>query len=195
MAREWDCFLWAADEWIVNYSLLKVSIPAVQLFSVGHAFELYLKAASSQISGDVDRAVGFGHNVIGLWRDCKGGDRAFLPEFELRQVVLDCNLLNADEYGRLGQNDLKHFLQYQEIYVVSKYLPDLKYLGAPMKRIAGAFAVGSWSRHPMWAELIRSIRQYLGHPVDGRIDKLQYFIDQADLPVASREFLRSIVAP
>jgi hypothetical protein len=54
------------------------------------------------------------------------------------------------------------FLENQEIYVVAKYLADLKYFGAPMKQVKGAYAVGVVTLHPRWAELFRAFRKHLG---------------------------------
>lgn len=62
MSQNWDCFLWSADEWIVNYSL-PPNMTGTKLFSIGHALELYLKATYSKMTGDVDEAVRIGHNM------------------------------------------------------------------------------------------------------------------------------------
>ena len=65
MAHDWHAFLRTADEWVINYSLLPAcsSLIAVQLFSVGHALELYLKAANTKLTGNID-AVRCAHHIL-----------------------------------------------------------------------------------------------------------------------------------
>ena len=194
MSREWDCFLWPADEWIVNYSLPYDALVSVKLFSIGHAFELYLKAASTKITGDIDHAVGFSHRIPALWADCKKLDPQFLPEFDLRQSVLDLDLLQPIERTQLSDTDFDHYMRHQEIYVVAKYLADLKYLGAPLKKVKGAYAIFSFSHHPKWAELFRAFRKYLGHPSQGKSDVLKFHVESGKLPESSTQFLAGIVS-
>jgi len=195
VAQEWDCFLWAADEWIVNYSLPYQPMVAVKLFSIGHAFELYVKAANAKQTGDVDGAVKFGHNIPKLWADCKRRDGAFLPQFELRPSVLARDLLDVNSYEQLTADDLRHFLENQEIYVIAKYLADLKYFGAPMKQVKGAYAIGMITLHPKWAELFRALRKYLGHPMGSKTDILRHYAERGGLPPSSTAFLQAILAP
>jgi len=168
---------------------------AVKLFSIGHAFELYLKAANAKLSGDVDAAVKFGHDIPKLWADCKSRDRSFLPQFELRPSVLARDLLDVKSYERLAPGDFKHFLENQEIYVVAKYLADLKYFGAPMKQVKSAYAIGFVTLHPRWAELFRALRKYLGHPTGSKTDILRHYAESSGLPPSSAAFLQTILAP
>ncbi|HKZ55353.1 MAG TPA: hypothetical protein VJ123_07725 [Anaerolineales bacterium] len=161
MPRQWDSFLLAADEWIINYALPPMMLHSVKLFSIGHALELYLKAAYTKLSGNIDEAIEFRHDIPKIWAACKTRDSAFLPQYELREVVLARDLLSVDHYSTLEKPDLMHFLQNQELYVVAKYLADLKYLGAPLKQIEGAYAVGYSFPNPRWIILFRALREYL----------------------------------
>ncbi len=195
MASEWRAFHRTADEWLINYSILPVgsSLTAVQLFSVGHALELYLKAVNSKLTGNIDDAVKFGHKVVAIWNDCKNRDPKFLPAYELRASVLARNLLDSNDYMTLPQSDVFHFLEYQELYIVSKHLADLKYLGAPLKSVKGAYALTYVFPNPMWAFLFREIRSYLGIPEEGQWDLIQYQIEVGFLPPASLEFLNEVL--
>lgn len=193
MAQKWDSFLQTADEWIVNYSLPVMNLTAVKLFSVGHAFELYLKAANTKITGDIDRAIGFGHKLHSIWEDCKNQDSSFLPMYELRKSVLACDLLNHKDYSKLGRDDLMHFLRHQEIYVVAKYLADLKYLGAPLKKVKGELAIGFFFPNPIWAELFRELRSYLCHPESEMQDTIKQHVEEGQLPPFSVQFLSEIL--
>jgi hypothetical protein len=92
ITRQWDSFLFAADEWVINYSLPVMSLTSVKLFSIGHVFELYLKAANTKTTNDIDRAAGFGHDIPKIWMDCKSKDSNFFPNYELRESVLKRDL-------------------------------------------------------------------------------------------------------
>ena len=79
---DWQDFLSPADQWFVAYAVGPMAI-AVSLFSVGHSVELYLKAAFAKQTGDVEKAMKFGHNLKGLWDALKALDPAFMPSCEL----------------------------------------------------------------------------------------------------------------
>ncbi|MBZ5515449.1 MAG: hypothetical protein LAN62_11550 [Acidobacteriia bacterium] len=193
MAHEWDSFLSAADEWIINYSLPSPFLTGVKLFSIGHAFELYLKAANTKITSDMDHAISFAHDLPAIWRDCKAKDPNFLPGYDLREAILKRNLLDFEDYSKLSKDDVMHFLKHQEFYVVAKYLADLKYLGAPLKKVQGAYALCTIFPNPQWGELLRDFRKYLGHPRSGKLDLIQYHIEQGELPAFSVQFLKAII--
>jgi len=92
--NEWDCFLEPADEWFVNYSAVPSLLKTVVLFSVGHAVELYLKAANAKITGDIDRAVRFSHRIADLMKDCREQDANFMPDHTLLESVLASDFLS-----------------------------------------------------------------------------------------------------
>jgi hypothetical protein len=193
MAYEWDAFLWAADEWIINYSLPPMTLNAVKLFSIGHALELYLKAANTKITGDIERAIAFGHDIPRIWHDCKLQDPHFLPAHELRESVLERNLVDFNDYRRLNKDDLMHFLHDQELYVIAKYLADLKYLGAPLKRVKGAFGVAYFFPNPRWIDLFKQLRTYLGYPREGHLDIIRQHIEERDIPPSSISYLNGLL--
>jgi hypothetical protein len=195
MPHEWNSFVWAADEWVVNCSLPSgnLILVSVQLFSVGHALELYLKACYTKLTGDIDSAIRFGHNVSEIWFECKARDNNFLPRHELRRSILDCEFLNMTDAERLPREDLLHFIENQEFYVTCKYLADLKYIGAPLKKIKGAYALGSVSHNPKWAVLFHDLRSYLGYPREDRTDIIRHNIDTGDLPPVSVQFLKRVL--
>ena len=194
MPHDWDSFLWAADQWVINYSLPGRHLVAVKLFSVGHALELYLKAANTKITGDIERAIKFRHDVAKIWADCKAQDPGFLPEYELRESVLSRELFDYSDYSQLGKDDLIHFMENQEFYVVAKYLPDLKYIGAPLKRVARFRALVMMFPNFWWADLFRNLRIYLGHHGEGNLDVIRQHIEEECLPPASVEFLKKVLS-
>jgi len=192
---EWHSFVWAADEWFITYSL-PPPLPNVKAFAIGHTLELYLKAANTKITGDIDRAIGFGHELKHIWDDCKLRDQNFMPSFEIRDSVFKSDFFKLSSSrglkNKLNKDDIGHFLKNQELYVIAKHLPDLKYLGAPLKTIKGAFAFGFIHPNPYWIMFFKELRGYLGHPQKGRVDIISDHIDKRDLPVQSIQYLEDL---
>ena len=83
---EWNSFLIAADEWFITYSLPPI-IMGVKFFAIGHTVELYLKAANTKITGDIERAIRFRHQIKAIWDDCKAKDSDFMPKYEIRNEI------------------------------------------------------------------------------------------------------------
>lgn len=194
MALEWHSFLWAADQWLINYSLSPSGLSAVTLFSVGHALELYLKACNAKMTGNIDRAVKFGHKVDDIWLDCQAQDSNFLPHRELRPSILALDLLDGNDLGQLAGEDLLHLAKNQEFYIVCKYLADLKYDGAPLKQHTGPYSFVFITRNPYWASLFQDIRSYLELPQPDRLDLIHHYVDEGELPEASIQFLRQVLS-
>jgi hypothetical protein len=124
---EWDSFLWSADEWLVSYSVPPLSLPSVKMFSVGHALEIYLKAANTKMTQDIGRAIGFGHDIKSLWDDCKRTDAAFMTSYEIDDAIFSAYLFNQPKLQKdLTREQWLRFLHNQELYVVAHFLPELK---------------------------------------------------------------------
>ena len=192
MAFKWNSFLWAADEWIIAYSLPPSSLHSVKLFSIGHALELYLKAANARMTGDIDRAIKFGHKINRIWDDCKNRDSDFLPDYELRDSILAEDLFTGHVLECLSDDDREHFSKHRELYSVAKMLPDLKYLYAPLKTVDGFHFLACIVPNPYWIELFKSLRDYLGHPQQGVFDTIMYHIKQGFLPNTSSSYLKGL---
>ena len=79
----WRRFASTADEFIVAYSTPPVLVP-VKLFEIGHAVELYLKASYISMTGDVDKAMTFGHGIARILSACKAIDPSFMARYDLR---------------------------------------------------------------------------------------------------------------
>lgn len=196
---EWHSFLTVADEWLINYSLPTDGfLPSVKLFSIGHALELYLKATISKTTGNVNRAIGYGHDLKKMWDDRKKENENFMPDYEIKESILECENLftsGGNLYKELSKDDFEHFLKNQELYVVTKLLSDLKYLGTYMKskdlREKG-YALGAIVPNPYWIKLFRELRNYLNYPQSNRLDIIKYLIDEGGLPKQSRDYLKGL---
>ncbi|MDQ3017647.1 MAG: hypothetical protein M3R25_13135 [Bacteroidota bacterium] len=162
--HKWGSFLHTADEFIIAYASCTGNTISAPLFLIGHAVELYLKSAYTKQTRDIDAAVNFGHRIYDLWNACKSIDDKFMPQYELRDNVFQCPFLEKDIVKLLSHEDCIHFLENQEFYIVSKYLPDLKYLGAPLKKIKGAYAIPFACHNPYWIKFFKELRSYLEYP-------------------------------
>jgi hypothetical protein len=62
---------------------------------------------------------------------------------------------------RLNRDDFLHFLKYQELYLIVRHLPDLKYIGAPLKTANDQLAYAFSFPNEMWAQILQEVRRYL----------------------------------
>jgi len=164
---------------------------SVQLFTVGHAVELYLKAAHTKLLGDMQKAMRFGHNVRQLWDACKAKDPTFLTGREIRSSVLDVDFLNPAVRSGLSRGDQMHFVQHQALYIVAKHLMNLKYLRLPWVPPRRGPAAFGWIFHDdYWIAFFGDLRKYLGHPEKHRRDIIGDLLD--DVTPSAAWFLRRL---
>jgi len=189
---DWHSFLWAADEWFITYSL-PPPLMHVKFFAIGHTVELYLKAANTKITGDIERTIGFGHKVKAIWDNCKAKDSAFMPQYKIRDDIYNRDL-QLSPFKGLNAKDTIHLGNNYELYIIAKYLPDLKYLGAPpkiktMKGDAGLYLI---YYNGYWINFLKDMRRYLGHPEEGRRDTISFHIDRSTMPPEAVRFLKRL---
>src|SRR3712207_497878 len=104
---EWHDFLDPADDWFVTYAMAPLAM-AVSLFAVGHTVELYLKATYAKQTGDMNQAMKFGHRLKDLWDCLKARDPAFMPSYEIRDLVYSSDF--ANRHGKdLAHADWMHY--------------------------------------------------------------------------------------
>jgi len=187
----WHSFIWAADEWFISYSL-PPNLVHVKLFTIGHTVELYLKSANANITGNIDRAIKFGHKIEDIWDDCKNHDRKFMPNFEIRNSVFNIDLFTGQLEKKLSRDDLRNYSDNQEFYIIAKLLPDLKYIGTRLQSLKGPHSLTSVYPNPYWINFFRELRTYLDHPHKDRRDIIKHHIDKGDLPVQSIDYLKGL---
>jgi hypothetical protein len=160
---EWDSFLWSADEFIVSYTRPPHNLSYVKLFTIGHAVELHLKAAYTKITGDLIGALRFKHDIKAIWDACKGKNRAFMEEYDIRSSVLESRFLQSpvDIYKTLSNDDFDHLIENQELYTVAKVLPDLKVFSIGMVRKA-PYSLSFVQPNDYWIPFLRTLRDFLG---------------------------------
>lgn len=133
----------------------------------------------------------FRHNIKLIWDDCKN-DPEFMPNYEIRESVYNKNILVANDIKSLDKADQLHYIHNQEFYVIVKYLPDLKYLGAPLKSIKDAYALGYVHPNPYWVSFLRDLRKYIGYPMKNETDLITRYIQEDNLPKYSSEYLKGL---
>lgn len=187
----WIRFLDAADQWLISYSL-PPALMAVKLFEIGHVVELYLKAANTKMTGDIKRSIKFGHKIKQIWDDCKSRDKAFMPNYEIRQHVYDSDFMHNPWNNLFNQDDFMHFVHNQELYITAKHLPDLKYLGLPPKTMAEPNSMGMVHPSDYWIDFLKELRTYLEYPADNMRDWIRMKIEMKELPYNSALYLNQL---
>lgn len=165
---------------------------SVSLFLVGHTVEMYLKAASAKITGDLNEAIQFGHKIKDIWFNCKKHDPDFMPSFEIRESVYNVELFKSGVWNRLTSSDFQHFMANQSLYIIAKLLPDLKYLGTPMKSITGGFGLAFAHRDPFWIDFLKELRAYLQIPEMDHLDIIRQHVEDDSLPADTVAYLSEL---
>jgi hypothetical protein len=191
----WHSLAYHGDEWIVAYASIPAVAMSASLFSIGHAVELYLKAAHAARFGDVLKAIGYGHRVRDLWSDCRTADESFMPTFGLREHLFDTDLLDSNARSALPQDDQMHYLRHQGLYLVFKHLQDLKYFGLPWKtRRTSPSTIGYVHPDPYWIEFFRELRSCIGYPASGHSDHVAQVLELKLVNGAAADYLRGLYA-
>lgn len=194
--EEWRKLLPTADEWFIAYSMPpNFSFVHIRMFLVGHAVEVYLKAAHAKIFGDLRAALAKGHRIDLLLSECQAADHRFMADYRLKPHILRMldKLLLLDLAGiqQLSKGNLDHYGHHQELYMVAKHLPDLKYYGAPWKKLPGSPPLGFVWPNDYWIQFFRELRAYLGYPGAGG-DHIKFQLDDGWLPPESERYLRRL---
>ncbi|MDD5116434.1 MAG: hypothetical protein PHW98_05155 [Candidatus Omnitrophica bacterium] len=172
--EDWCRFLYTADEFLVAYTVIPPRL-MISLFLVGHAAELYLKAVFTKQTGNIDKAVRYGHRIKELFIKCKENDKSFLPDLDYKRLENDV------EYRKE-----KHL----ELYYVGKYLADLKYLGVSFSEMRDLQRYGP---NYEWANFFRRIRLYLKYPPKGHKDFLKDNLNDLGLSDQHKNYLGIIL--
>lgn len=197
MHRSIDCHSLArhGDEWLVAYACVPSLATSASLFSIAHAVELYLKAAHVATFGNMDRAIGHGHRLMAIWRECRSKDPDFMAPYEVREEVLSIDFLDHSRVEGLNDDDRANYLELSQLYLVLKHLQDLKYFGLPWKtRQPKAMQWGFFFPDPFWVNFFRDIRAYIGYPGANECDQLSIIMRFGRLPDLAAKFLTEIGA-
>lgn len=187
-------FVDVGDQFLITYACASHAGMAACLFNVGHAVELYLKAVilKAQPHTDVSK---YGHNIKRLLTDVQAAVPSILPNYTLRSSAADKWLLNPVGPNGFGIDpDYDHYIYNIELYWISRFLVDTKYLFASHKAIKGSFLIFFTARNEYWQPFFREIRSYLGLPDPTRhYDRLVEAVNNPAIPRAAREYLSKVV--
>jgi len=115
-----------------------------------------------------------------------------MPNFEIKDSIFKKNVLSISVVERLDEADRMHYFNNQELYVIAKLLPDLKYLGAPIKSVKSAYSLGYIHPNPYWINFLKEIRDYVGHPQKNKQDIIAHHLQEDDLPQQSIQYLKAL---
>lgn len=187
-------FVDVGDQFLIAYACSTWAGPAALLFTIGHAAELYLKAALLKQQPTAD-ATKFGHKVEDLLAKVQSSSPSLLVNYTLRKSVADKWLLYPVGPESFGIDpDYDHYANNMELYWVSRYLADTKYLLASHRSVKGSFLVTSAGLNNYWQPFFRELRNFLGLPDSAQSnDRLANAANSENFPPQVREFLRKMV--
>lgn len=194
--KDWHSLAEHGDQWLVSYACIPPMNGSASLFSIGHAVELYLKAAHTFNFGDINLAIKNGHDLKSLWFSCKENDALFMPSYQLQEDIFSVDILDFKEIEKLTMPQQLHLLKNFYIYFVFKHLVDLKYLGLPWKtrgKLPSAYAFIHLD--PQWIYFFRDLRSYLNHPSADQEDQLARTIKSNWTPSSAANYLSELYKP
>lgn len=157
-----------ADQFLIAYALQTYVVVPAQLFLVGHAAELYLKAVLLSMEPEVP-ASKHGHRVGRMLERLQALPSPLLADFVLRPSVFEKYMVESglQPISAMQEPDYQHYIQHQELYWISKYLADIKYLGTEHKELPRTYGMFIRSANPYWVPFFRELRAQLRWPRQG----------------------------
>ena len=189
----WQNFTMLGDQFIVAYSRLDARTVPVTLFTVGHAVELYLKATILKIDPDFD-IIKLGHRIDKMIDKVNELESNLLIDYSLKESVyrkfMNGQLVTLEQ---TSDPDYHHYVSNQELYWISKYLMDLKYLGTIHKTMPETFGIFIRGCNPYWLTFFTRLRAYLDWPVDNQwLDSIKETIASPCIHKEQLEFLTAL---
>ena len=194
--HDWKSFLWPADEFVMAYASPPHNIPIAKIFCIGHAVELYLKSVYSKQIGNINQAIGLGHDIAKLFAECKKQDNKFMSGYELRSTVLQNDQFSQISWlNNLNNSDRDHYFKNQEFYLIAKHQKDLKYFGTKIHGRTGEASMAFICPNDYWATFIKQIRDYLDYKEEGIGDKIEAYLEfeKGKIPLTTKEFLEKTI--
>ena len=185
--------LWNADQFFVSYSVQPLFI-SVKLFEIGHVVELYVKAALIKFTGNDQLPIKYGHNIKRIWAEWIK-DKFFMPNYEIRDTIFKIDF-GRDDGRLLSPNDRDHYLKNRELYYITKYLPDIKYLGNFNSKYnlddGWTFTISFQNLY--WIDFIKELRRYLNWPNPQGHDWIKSSIIERKIPDDAIAYLQKLYA-
>jgi HEPN domain-containing protein len=186
----YQSFVWLADEFLISYACAPNAGKAA-LFNIGHAVELYLKAVLVKANSKKDVS-DYGHNIEELLTVVQSSHAPLLSRYVLKKGAFKWlhNTIAPEGHDA----DYEHYRNHQELYWLSRYLVDTKYLFASHRQIKGSFALIYCSLNEYWQPFFREIRQHLGIPnSESGPDVLAIAARDSETPPYARKYLSKML--
>lgn len=190
----WQEFAMTADDFLIGYAQLIHPAPPVQLFCVGHAAELYLKAARLKLDTNID-ITKMSHRVGDMISGLQAREPSLLTAYALREAVYKKFIGRLVPMAEISDPDYKHYIRHQELYFVSRYLADIKYMGTAHKVMPITFSIMVAPCNPYWLPFFRELRCFLGWPIQGMwFDYIDRYLKDHRQDSQTRRFLGGLNA-
>lgn len=165
-APTWQEFCEVGDQWLISYLFSTSLAPAPTLFTIGHCLEAYCKAVILKDAPTTNiYQKQYGHNIEGMIKEIREKTSLLigvevLPNVEIKfmtggPIPLADSLLSDHEY--------LHYMANQELYWVSKFQKDLKYIGTSGEKMPSQFSFMVMERNPYWIPILKEMRSFLRH--------------------------------
>jgi hypothetical protein len=112
--------------------------------------------------------------------------------YEIKDTIFNSDFIKNNG-GSLSPIDQPHYFENQELYVIDKHLPDIKYVGAPLKSVKTVSHV--WvmqERNPYWIKIIKDLRSYLNYPLPNRRDWIKIYLEENRIPSDAASYLEML---
>ena len=183
-----------ADDFLIGYAQLVHAVPPVQLFCVGHAAELYLKAAHLKLNANIN-VTKMSHRVGDMISALQAREPSVLTAYALREAVYNKFIGRLVPMTEIGDPDYEHYIQHQELYFVSQYLADIKYMGTAHKVMPTTFSIMVAPCNPYWLPFFKELRCFLGWPAQGAwFDYIDRYLKEHLQNSQTRRFLGGLYA-
>jgi hypothetical protein len=180
------------DQWLISYACTISNMPAPTLFIVGHCLEAYCKAALLKNNPSIN-VTKFSHEIEDMIEEIKRDigimtGLSFYSDVENRfmtggLVPFSDTLMSDSEYI--------HYVANQELYWVSKFQKDIKYLGTSGKKMPTQYSILVMERNPYWISIMKEIRSYLLDTPDNSF-QMGLFFRRNNAPDFAIEYLKQI---
>lgn len=150
------------DQWLIFYACAISRMPIPTLFTIGHCLEAYCKSAILKTDPKAN-VIQYGHDIESMISKIQQDSGL------LTHVTLKPNVEKRFMTGRpipftnelMSDLEYIHYVENQELYWVSKFQKEIKYLGTNDRRMPTQFSLVVMERNPYWIPTLKELRGFL----------------------------------
>jgi len=191
---EWEEFAFTGDEFLAAYGSTG-ALPRATPYLIGHAIELYLKAAYAarvgagkslaELRGEFRVKFSGGHDLKALWDRLKQ-QAGFMPDFNIREDLYPVRFVDPGVAEKLPPDDYGHLSRNYEWYFAFRRHNELRY---PVEQPESYFFS---SPGDFWVKFFKDLRGFIGYPRREGADHLAQVLEH--VPSNGRAYLSRIIA-